>query len=106
MSSEGDPGSDEFVARAREYGAPFAPVLDVDGFLEDPQVLHNETIATVEDTEAGPMRFLRPPLRFERTPSDIARPPPRLAEHSEEILEELGYDAARRESLRESGAVR
>jgi crotonobetainyl-CoA:carnitine CoA-transferase CaiB-like acyl-CoA transferase len=95
----------EFIARAREFGAPFAPVLDVEGFFEDEQVLHNETIRIEDVKGAGPVRFLRPSLRFGRTPAAIDRHPPRLGEHSEEILVELGYDDARREELCTSGAV-
>ncbi len=97
--------TDEFVARAREYGAPFAPVLDVDGFLADEQVRHNETVVTREVEGAGPMRFLRPPLHFERTPAAIDLPPPRLGAQGDEILAELGYDAEAREALRREGVV-
>jgi crotonobetainyl-CoA:carnitine CoA-transferase CaiB-like acyl-CoA transferase len=96
----------EFIARAREFGAPFAPVLDVEGFLEDEQVLHNETVLTENLEGAGGTRFLRPPVRFERTPAGIHRHPPRLGEQTDEILEELGYSTSKRESLRTSGAVR
>jgi crotonobetainyl-CoA:carnitine CoA-transferase CaiB-like acyl-CoA transferase len=96
----------EFIERAREFGAPFAPVLDVEGFMEDEQALHNETVLVEEVEGAGPTRFLRPPVRFERTPTGIHRHPPRLGEQTDEILEELGYSSSKRESLRKSGAVR
>jgi crotonobetainyl-CoA:carnitine CoA-transferase CaiB-like acyl-CoA transferase len=98
--------TEEFISRAREFGAPFAPVLDVDGFLQDEQVLHNETVLTENVEGAGPTRFLRPPVRFERTPAGIRRHPPRLGEQTDEILGELGYSRSKRESLRKSGAVR
>lgn len=98
--------TDEFIRRARELGAPFAPVLDVEGFLADEQVLHNEIVLTEDVEGAGPTRFLRPPLRFERTPASIDRHPPRLGEHSDEILAELGYGESRREDLRREGIVR
>lgn len=93
-----------FIERARRFGAPFAPVLDLEGFLEDEQVVHNETIETHHFDGIGEMRFLRPPLRFERTPAAIHRPPPRLDEHRDEILGTLGYDAAKVAALGEAGA--
>jgi crotonobetainyl-CoA:carnitine CoA-transferase CaiB-like acyl-CoA transferase len=43
--------------------------------------------------------------RFERTPVELARPAPMHAQHTDEVLEELGYDTARRAALRERGAI-
>lgn len=96
----------DFISRAREFGAPFAPVLSVEGFLADEQVRHNETVITRNVEGAGATRFLRPPLRFERTPAGIHRDPPRLGEQTDEILEELGYSDSKRDQLRKSGAIR
>jgi len=91
--------TDKFIERARRFGAPFAPVLDVEGFLDDAQVRHNQTVITRSVSGAGEARFLRPPLRFERTPAQIGKSPPRLGEHSDEILAELGYDSEKRAGL-------
>jgi len=96
----------DFVERARRHGAPFAPVLDVEGSLQDPQIQHNRTVQVHEVKDAGPVRFLRPPLRFEKTPARIHRPPPRLAENTSEILNEIGYEESKVEALREQGAIR
>lgn len=98
--------SAELVARARAEGATFGPVNDVDAFLEDPHVRHRETVRLLEDERFGPTRYLAPPWRFERTPARIDRHAPRLGEHTDEILAELGLDAASIATLRETGAVR
>ena len=45
-------------------------------------------------------------IRSYYAPARIHRPPPRLAENTDEILFEIGYDAARIEALRERGAIR
>ncbi|MCA9510385.1 MAG: CoA transferase, partial [Myxococcales bacterium] len=50
----------EFVARAREEGAPFAPVNDVDAFLADAHVRHRGTVTEQDDPRFGPVRYLKP----------------------------------------------
>ncbi len=98
--------SADFVARAREEGATFGPVNDVDAFLEDPQVRHRETVRILSDERFGAVRYLAPPWRFERTPASIDRHAPRLGEHTDEILAELGLGAQEIASLRECAAIR
>lgn len=98
--------SREFVARAREEGATFGPVNDVEAFLEDPQVQHRGTVREMDDERFGPVRYLAPPWAFSRTPASIERHAPRLGEHTDEILRELGVEMAAIEALRERNAIR
>jgi crotonobetainyl-CoA:carnitine CoA-transferase CaiB-like acyl-CoA transferase len=98
--------SAEFLDRARTEGAPFAPVNDLDAFLEDPQVQHRQSIIEMEDPRFGPVRYLSPPIRFERTPASIDRHAPRLGEHTDEVLGELGLSPAAIEQLRAAQAIR
>ncbi|MBB82330.1 MAG: formyl-CoA transferase [Deltaproteobacteria bacterium] len=95
-----------FVARAREEGATFGPVNDIDAFLTDPHVRHRATVRVLEDERFGPTQYLAPPWRFDRTPASIDRHAPRLGEHSDEVLRELGLGEAAIVRLKEEGAVR
>ena len=95
----------ELVERARRFGAPIAPVNDVDAFLADPQVIASGAVVAIEDPEAGPMRFLGNPVRFPDTPTSFRRRPPRLGEHTDEVLAEAGFAAAEIETLRAAAAV-
>ncbi|MBJ22560.1 MAG: CoA transferase [bacterium] len=98
--------SADFVARAREEGATFGPVNDVEAFLDDPQVRHRETVRILDDERFGPTRYLAPPWNFNRTPASIDRHAPRLGEHSEEILLELGLEQASIDALRAGNTIR
>ena len=98
--------SAELVARAREEGATFGPVNDLEAFFEDPQVIHRKTVRILEDERFGPTRYLAPPWGFSRTPASIDRHAPRLGEHTDEILLELGIGRSRIDALREKQAIR
>lgn len=96
----------EFVARAREFGAPFAPANDLAAFRADPQVAHRGTVQELEDPRFGPTRYLKPAVDYAATPSGLHRHPPRLGEHSEEVLRESGLSDEEVAALRESQAIR
>lgn len=98
--------TETFIARARAEGAPFAPVNTLDDFLADPHVVDRECVVRREDPRFGTVQYLSPPVRFDRTPAAIERHAPRLGEHTEEVLKELGVAAEEIARLQEEGAVR
>ena len=53
----------------------------------------------------GELQMLANPIHFSETPPTYDRHPPLLGQHTEEILEELGYSPAEVNSFQESGAV-
>jgi crotonobetainyl-CoA:carnitine CoA-transferase CaiB-like acyl-CoA transferase len=95
----------ELVERARQFGAPLAPANDVADFLSDPQAASNRTVFETEDPGAGRMRMIRNPVRFADTPASLRRRPPRLGEHTDEVLREIGYTEEEIGALRAEGAV-
>jgi alpha-methylacyl-CoA racemase len=44
-------------------------------------------------------------IKLGTTPGSIRRPPPKLGEHTETILSELGFDARKVAELRALGAI-
>jgi len=54
----------------------------------------------------GHMRQPRPPGQFSETPAEPFRTSPALGEHTDEVLRESGFDAAKIMELREAGVVR
>jgi alpha-methylacyl-CoA racemase len=79
----------------------FAPVLSM---AEAPLHPHNTARGTF--TEVAGVVQPRPTPRFSRTDGSIRRPPPHAGQHTDEVLGEIGLDAAAIASLRDCGAVR
>jgi len=95
----------EILARMARESLPAAPVLSLEEVVADPQVRHNEALVERAHPTAGVIRQPRPPARFDRTPAEPGRLAPLLGEHTDEILAELGLDAAARRALRDAGTV-
>jgi len=49
--------------------------------------------------------LVSPPVKFGRTPTTIRLGPPALGAHTEDVLDELGYDADRRCRLAADAAI-
>jgi crotonobetainyl-CoA:carnitine CoA-transferase CaiB-like acyl-CoA transferase len=72
-----------------------APVKDFEAIFDDPQVKAAEIVATVDHPNIGPLKVIRTPICLSETPPTIRRPCPRVGEHNQEIMRELGYNDSR-----------
>jgi len=45
------------------------------------------------------------PIRMDRSKASLRRTPPKFSQHTEEVLAEFGFDAARMAALREQGVI-
>jgi crotonobetainyl-CoA:carnitine CoA-transferase CaiB-like acyl-CoA transferase len=88
------------VERLHAQDVPSALVNPVERVHLDPQVVHNGTLVVHERPWIGPVREPLPPIHFERTPSELGRHAPKLDEHTDEVLAELGYDTSAVADLR------
>jgi formyl-CoA transferase len=88
-----------------EADVPAGPVLSRREVFDEPQVLENEMLTTVQQTEKGRATMVGVPFSLSETPGTIRRPAPQVGEHTEEILATLGYSAEEMDRLRAQGIV-
>jgi crotonobetainyl-CoA:carnitine CoA-transferase CaiB-like acyl-CoA transferase len=98
---------DEWIRHFDSLRAPFsyAPVNDYADVINDPQVLANDYVIEFDHPAAGPVKLAGYPIRFSDTPAHIAREAPEFGQHTEEVLQELGFSWEEIASLREQGVV-
>lgn len=97
----------EWEAYLREHGVPAGKVRAMEDAVADPQLSYRGVLQTLPQPlgRAGDYRVpVAPFLMSEGNPS-VETPPPYLGQHTEQILSEAGFDAARIAALIAEGAA-
>ena len=98
--------TEEVVARLSRAGVLCGPVFDYDDVITHPQTAENETFREVVHPQVGHVRVVDNPIRLsESRPAQVFNAPPLLGEHTESVLNSLGYTAEQIASMRERGLV-
>jgi crotonobetainyl-CoA:carnitine CoA-transferase CaiB-like acyl-CoA transferase len=95
-----------WVETLNKAGVPCGPINTIDKAWDDPQVKHLGMARPVDHPKIGRFDVVGQPIHMSRYPQpESLRPTPDQGEHTDEVLRELGYDAAAIRALREQGAV-
>jgi crotonobetainyl-CoA:carnitine CoA-transferase CaiB-like acyl-CoA transferase len=97
---------DEALARMRAAGVTAGPVYNIADAVADPHFQERQVLVEVEDPELGPMPMHNIVPRLSGTPGVWRRAAPALGQHTDEILTELGFDAASIATMRAEGACK
>jgi len=97
--------SAEWVELLNAAGVPCGPIYTMDEVFADPQVKHLGATASVEHPTLGTLNILNQPIRLSRTPAAVLTPTPERGDHTDEVLGELGLDAAQIARLRADKVV-
>lgn len=85
---------EQWEARLEENDVPYAPILNVEEVLEDPQIQHLGTFCRVGHPTEGDVWGIQPPYLFDGVRPGSITAPPTLGEHNDEILAELNAQRA------------
>ncbi len=95
----------ELLEGANRVGVALGPVNSVEQFLDDPQLRHNRSVIEYQDAEYGRVLTCNYPARFEKSPASVEARPPKLGEHTDLILQGLGYSETEIGAARSAGHV-
>ncbi len=97
--------SAEWIEVLNRAGCPCGPIYRMDEVFADPQVKHLGIVQPVEHATLGRLDLVGQAVTLSRTPSSLRTATPERGEHTDEVLGELGYDAAAIARLRQDGVV-
>jgi crotonobetainyl-CoA:carnitine CoA-transferase CaiB-like acyl-CoA transferase len=76
-----------------------APVRALGDALDDPQTAINDMLVDIEHPVLGPITLVGSPVHLGGAPLTIRHAPPKLGEHTRQILEEFGLQAASKDKV-------
>ncbi len=95
----------EWIDLLNEAGIPCGPIYTLDQTFDDAQVRHLGVAQTVTTPSRGDIEIVGQPIHLTRTPNRLVSPAPEYGEHTDEVLEALGYSKDEAADLRDRGVV-
>lgn len=95
----------ELVALLGGVGVPSGAVHNLAEVFADPQVVHLGLEQVMQHPTVGELHQTGIPYRFSVSPGALRLPPPRLGQHTDEVLQDLGYAKEEIGRLRQEGAI-
>ena len=101
----GQKDATDWIRIFEEYDVPAYLIVKVEDLESDEQLVANGMIETPSDATMGMKNLIKHPLNIEGLPRAPHRRAPTLGEHTQEILEEIGYSQEEIARLQKKGAV-
>ncbi len=82
----------EWLDLLKPLEIPVVKMNRLDDLIDDPHLVAVDFFERYDHPEVGTYVGMKPPIRYAASPANVRRHPPRLGEHTEEILAELGVE--------------
>jgi formyl-CoA transferase/CoA:oxalate CoA-transferase len=82
----------EWIERLNTAGVANGEVRDIGQMLNDPQLAARNMIETLMHPTIGATRVIGAPIKLSKDPASVRTPPPVLGQHTDAVLNEIGYD--------------
>jgi formyl-CoA transferase len=98
--------SAEWIAALNKAGVPCGPINTIDQTFAEPQVQHLGIAKAIHHPTLGDIKVVGQPINLSAAPQPKElKPSPDLGEHTDDVLQSLGFDKKAIESLRARGVV-
>ena len=97
--------SDEWFNLLSQKDVPVSKVYTLDETFNDPHVLHRKMVEKTEHPSEGTIEQIGIAVKLSDTPGKVRSHSPSLGEHTDGILQELGYSASSINEMRERGMI-
>jgi len=92
----------DWIVILNDDGVPCGPIYSIDEMFADPQIRHLQISQSVINSQSTEIPVLTQPLSLSRTPSTLDKAAPLIGEHTDKILNELGYEQSEVNHLRDN----
>ena len=95
----------EVLSEMEKAEVPAGPIYSVADIAADPHYAARGMIEQVIAGDGAPLKMPGIVPKLSATPGSIRTPAPKLGEHTDEVLREIGFSAAEMEQLRKAGII-
>ena len=92
----------DWITILNDAGVPCGPIYSINEMFADPQIRHLQISQPVTNSQSTEIPVLTQPVSLSRTPSKLDKAAPFIGEHTDRILNELGYDQSEINHLRDN----
>lgn len=97
--------SKDIFEKMEEAGVPCGPIHTIDQVLNHPQIEAREMMIEIPHPNVENLKVPGFPVKLSETPAQVRYYPPLLGEHTNDVLNGLGYTDEQIQALKDAGAI-